>query len=143
MEQVIEGVSGRSGQRSTANRRNQFNLQSESRSQNFSNSQNGSRYNAQSNGQGVNIGQAPTASLMSSGNRRNIAHQNNQRGINLADSGRAVDYANEHPSILNVEGSILEEVHEDSSRNDGSHTIEELQRIQAEDETDDEFENAS
>lgn len=80
---------------------------------------------------------------MNSSNRRNIDHTINQRGINLADSGRAVDYANEHPSILNVEGSILEEMHEDTSRNEGSHTIEELQRIQADNDTDDEFENGS
>jgi hypothetical protein len=57
-----------------------------------------------------------------------------EQRINIASGQRTtgVEYPNDHTSILNVEGSIIEEIQDESARNernDGSHSIEELQRI--------------
>lgn len=66
---------------------------------------------------------------------------NSRGGINLAQNQHGIDY---HSSFINVEGSALEDMYQDeSARNDGSHSIEELQRIQADNLTDDEFEETS
>lgn len=68
----------------------------------------------------------------------------NERGINIAqaEGQRGNQDHDENNTILNVEGSILEEI-EDSQMREPPHSIEELQRLQAETLTDDEFDDSS